>query len=136
MVNAPSHVFPSLYTPVLIAFIEHRNVLEYQYFYAPASKGSVCLSVSISLLLQNYQSQKTCVWYVSTCQCCSSNEGHLSKVKVRLLALYFNTQISQVSPKIVLLWGHGVSQTYLFSHYAKQQNFRLMQIKSSHRRQI
>ena len=97
--------------------------------YAPASKDwghivlpvSVCLSVclsktecrNISLSLQNYPSHKTHVWYTSTCHQWVSNEGHLSKVKVKFLTLSLNTQINRAFSKIVLLRGHGVLQTHL-----------------------
>ena len=39
--------------------------------------------------------------------------GHLSKVKVKILTHSLNTQMNRAFSKIVLLWGHGVSQTHL-----------------------
>ena len=72
----------------------------------------VCLSVQIltlnlkiSLLVQNYPSHRTHVWYGSTCHWWSSNEGHLSEVKFLILSL--NTQIDQAFWEIVLFRGQN-----------------------------
>ena len=86
-------------------------------FYALTSKDrghivltvSICLPVqnftlklNIFLLLQNYLSRKSRVWYVLEYHWCASNKGHLSKVKVKFLPHSLNTQINRAFSKIVL----------------------------------